>query len=180
MLLFPQPPMFFLDFPALLRQETRLMGGGERNSWKLNAMCPHEFLRALSSYCATNVCDRNINRSADVLSWVLNLPARQSVITCLPHEEQHTVTPGYTRTRSVTVAALVWIWREPPSLEGNILIKDWLDLSLKAEWTHDVNMMSPCENGSNRSLTSHIKNTKYEKENQKSFSGYVKLKKTNN
>lgn len=82
MLLVSQPPMYFLDFPALLQQETCLMGASERNSWKLNATCPHEFLRGLPSYCATNVCDRNINRSADVLSWVLKLPARQSVITC--------------------------------------------------------------------------------------------------
>lgn len=87
----------FSGLPSfILQQETRLMGASERNSWKLNAMCPHEFLRAHSSYCASNVCDRNINRSADVLSWVLNLPARQRVITCQRHEEQHTVTPGYT------------------------------------------------------------------------------------
>lgn len=95
-----QPPMYFLDFPVLLQQETCLMGASERNSWKLNAMCPHEFLRGLSSYCAPNVCDRNINRSADVLSWVLKLPASRVSSPVMPYEEQHTVTPGHLQTFS--------------------------------------------------------------------------------
>lgn len=94
-LFFPQP---CLSWPSQLQQDTHLAGASERNSWKLNAMCPHEFLRAHSSYCVSNACDRNINRSADVLSGVLNLPARQRVVTCQHREEQHTVTPGYTFT----------------------------------------------------------------------------------
>lgn len=90
LLFFPQPCLFWT---SRLQQETHLAGASERNSWKLNAMCPHEFLRAHSSYCVPNACDRNINRSADVLSWVLNLPARQRVVTCQHYEEQPTVTP---------------------------------------------------------------------------------------
>lgn len=92
LLFFPQPCLFWT---SQLQQETHLAGASERNSWKLNAMCPHEFLRAHSSYCVPNACDRNINRSADVLSWVPNLPARQRVVTCQHYEEQLTVTREY-------------------------------------------------------------------------------------
>ncbi len=77
------------------QQENHLMGAAERNSWKLNAMCPHEFLRALSSYCASNVQDSK--QKCWCISQAEGTPAKQSIITCQPHHKQHhTVTPGDT------------------------------------------------------------------------------------
>lgn len=109
LLFFPQPCLFWT---SQLQQETHLAGASERNSWKLNAMCPHEFLRAHSSYCVPNACDRNINRSADVLSWVPNLPARQRVVTCQHYEEQLTVTREYISPTMVSVTGRkgTWSW----------------------------------------------------------------------
>lgn len=137
-LFFSQLLMYFLDFPSLLRQEAHLMGAGERNSWKLNAMCPHEFLRSLSSIVPL-MCVRNIKKRADALSWVPNLPASQSIITCQPHEEWHTVTPRHTHAfghsgsscRNQTWAALTG------ENEG---MKDCADLNFIAQWTHDANI----------------------------------------
>ena len=124
------------------QQENRLMGAGERNSWKLNAMCPHEFLRALSSYCATNVWDSNINRSADVLSWVQTYQQGRASSPVSPvknNTQWHLSTRAH--SRSVTVAALVWIRGEPLSLEANVLMKDWLWTSAGFPW---VCAMSVC------------------------------------
>lgn len=102
------PLVCFLDFPVLYcgrQQENRLMGAGERNSWKLNAMCPHEFLTALSSYCATNVRDSNINRSAECKP---NSKAGRHHLSA-PWTTTHSDTWGHTHTHSVNVAALVWV-----------------------------------------------------------------------
>lgn len=118
LLFFPQPCLFWT---SRLQQETHLTGASERNSWKLNAMCPHEFLRAHSSYCVPNACDRNINRSADVLSWVLNLPARQRVVTCQHYEEQLTVTPEYIFTYNG-----ISHWRKGTWSWGKIWFQHWV------------------------------------------------------
>lgn len=105
----PQPLMCFLDFPVLLlqsrQQENHPMGAGERNSWKLNAVVPHEFLRALSSHCGANVQDRNINSSADVQRGVYLQQQQQGSKTERHHlsaslRTAPTDTSGHKHTRS--------------------------------------------------------------------------------
>ncbi len=110
------------------QQENCLRGASERNSWKLNAMCPHKFLRAFSSYCATNVRDTNINRSAECKPT--SKAERRHLSAPLRATHSDTWGHTHTHTRSVTVAALVWIINQPLSLEGEVLIEDWLDLEL--------------------------------------------------
>lgn len=96
-------------------------------------MCPHEFLKALSSYCATNVQDRNVNRSADVQGWVqIYQQGRASSAVSTMNNSAHWHLRTHTYTHTFSCSGSSCLNHEGATVTGRL--SGWATVWLRTDW----------------------------------------------